>query len=542
MIYSPSTWAPSMSVAFKWLSRCLDAHAKCQSSSVFGYAPTRLLHIGQPNSEKIQLSLRSQREGIVVQYATLSHCWGTSMPSKFSTLNSTSLKILREGIFISDLGQVFQDAVFTARSLGLAFLWIDSFCIFQDSRADWQREALLMNHVYSGAMVNIVASTAAGHDASCFPERDVSLVQPCIIKSAWDDCENHEYNLYHNDMMDATFKDLPLMKRAWVVQELLLAPRIVHLTGNQLFWECYELTACETYPGGLPPNIHEKWLTRDVLWNLLYSSKGDSDALVKNTAKQGVNSMRKLWKTIVDVYTTAQLTYGTDKLIALSGISKLMGLSLGDEYCAGLWRDSLVTDLFWYGPSVKGEKCSRPSPYRAPSWSWASVNGPVSVPLFLDEDLQDIKPLVNILTCEVKTATGDPFGFVTGGFLKLSGLLATIQMKLKADDEWHVLFGGIWWNDKVRLYIRLDCAPSTCRLHCLPLFLDNHQLQSWSLSCLLLEPTGVTRGQFKRAGILHAFSGAMGMQVWTNFEGNKNEKWLEYESRCEGGGYVITIL
>jgi hypothetical protein len=220
----------------------------------------------------------------------------------------------------------------------------------------------------------------------------------------------------------------------------------------------------------------------------------------------------------VEAYTTARLTYGTDKLIALSGISKSIGRYLGDKYCAGLWRTSLVTDLFWFGPSVRGEKFSRPNPYRAPSWSWASVDGRSSVLIFHTGQLEDIQALINIITCEVQTATGDPFGFVTGGFLRLSGLLATIQLELKPDGEWHVFFDGTWWNDKVRLYIRLDCAPSTYHLHCLPLFLDNHQLPTWNLSCLLLEPTRKARGQFKRAGILHAFSGAMGMQVWTNFE------------------------
>lgn len=149
------------------------------------------------------------------------------------------------------------------------------------------------------------------------------------------------------------------------------------------------------------------------------------------------------------------------------------------------------------------------------------MDGRVSFSFFSDGQLQYIEPLVNILTCEVETATGDPFGFVTDGFLKLSGLLATIQIQLQPDGEWQVFFDGIWWDDKVRLYIRLDCTPSTYHLHCLPLFLDNHQLPTWNLSCLLLEPSGKARGQFKRVGILHAFSGAMGMQAWTNFEGKK---------------------
>lgn len=530
-----------MSGALKWLTRCLDTHAKCRSSSKPVYTPTRLLQIGHPSSEKVQLLVHAQKEGTAVQYATLSHCWGGSKPSKLSILTSASQQSLREGIFISELDQVFQDAVFTAQSLGLGFLWIDSLCIFQDSKDDWQREAPLMSHVYSGAIINIAASIAAGHDASCFPDRDLSSVQPYIIESAWDDCKNQKYNLYHNDFKDTTLKDLPLMKRAWVVQELLLAPRVLSLTGTQLFWECYELNACETYPRGLPPKVREEWLTRDVLWNLLFSSESDPGPMVRNTAHQDIDGIRKLWKAIVEVYTTTQLTYGTDKLIGLSGISRIMGRYLGDKYCAGLWRRSLVTDLFWFGPSG-GDKWSRPSPYRAPSWSWAGIDGQVSVSLFLGKELQDIEPLVDIISCEVESATEDPYGFVTGGFLRLSGLLATIQIKPKPDGGWYVFFDDIWWDDNVRIYICLDCTPSTYNFHCLPLFIDNHQLPSWNLSCLLLEPTGGVGGQFKRGGILHAFSGAIGMQTWTNFEGKKNESWLEYERKCDDGGYVITIL
>ena len=44
----------------------------------------------------------------------------------------------------------------------------------------------------------------------------------------------------------------PLGRRAWVVQERLLAPRVIHFGANQLFWECNGLKACELYPNGLP--------------------------------------------------------------------------------------------------------------------------------------------------------------------------------------------------------------------------------------------------------------------------------------------------
>ncbi|KAF5865938.1 hypothetical protein ETB97_001514 [Aspergillus alliaceus] len=522
--HSPNTWAASMLTASKWLSRCLDSHDKCRSSPLSGYTPTRLIQIGRPSVDKIRLLPHPNIEGTVLQYATLSHCWGTSKSSNFSMLTSSSLEDLLEGIGISELDQVFQDAVFTARSLGLHYLWIDSLCIFQDSTVDWEREAPLMSHVYGGAALNIAASIAAARDITCFPKRDPSLIEPCIIKSAWSGCENNVCNLYYNGFWDATFKDLPLMKRAWVIQELLLASRVLHLTGRQLFWECYELSACETYPGGSPPNIHQQSMTRDALWSVLDSARSSPDIMGIATTAQTVDTMRKLWKEIVKVYTTAQLTYTTDKLIALSRISKIMERALRDN------------------PANRRELYPRPSPYRAPSWSWAGLDGRVSLSLVTDEQIQNVKPLIDILICKVHTATDDPFGAVTGGVLRLSGRLATIQLDPDSNNGWLVFFDGTWWSDRVGLFIRLDCALSTHQLHCLPLFLDNHQLPIWNVSCLLLEPTGDLKGQFRRVGALNAFSGALGMQSWTNFEDKKNEDWLEYEARDDDGRYVVSIL
>lgn len=131
----PATWSSSMVTARKWLHQCLEGHKRCRATqwSESSNTPTRLLQIGQPSAEEICLLLYPQREGIKIQYATLSHCWGTSYSLK---LTSTSLQRLLKGIPISELGQTFQDAIFTAQSLGIQFIWIDSLCIFQDSRED----------------------------------------------------------------------------------------------------------------------------------------------------------------------------------------------------------------------------------------------------------------------------------------------------------------------------------------------------------------------------------------------------------------------
>ena len=123
-------WSSSIIFARKWLQTCMESHNGCQSAQRSGLTenvPTRLLQIGQPSTEKIRLLPDPKRAGIEIQYAILSHCWGTSHVFQ---LTSTSLRCLQEGITISKLGQTFQDAIFTAQLLGIQFIWIDSLCIF----------------------------------------------------------------------------------------------------------------------------------------------------------------------------------------------------------------------------------------------------------------------------------------------------------------------------------------------------------------------------------------------------------------------------
>ena len=81
------------------------------------------------------------------------------------------------------------------------------------------------------------------------------------------------------------------------------------------------------------------------------------------------------------------MTKGTDKLIALSGLAHSYyeregesGVSHKDykggrrgKYAAGLWEADMPSALLWRSRSAQ-----RPSEYRAPSWSWASVDGRIS--------------------------------------------------------------------------------------------------------------------------------------------------------------------
>ena len=351
------------------------------------------------------------------------------------------------------------------------------------------------------------------------------------------DCHNYSYLLYYENFWEDAFKDMPLMKRAWVVQELLLAPSVLHLGGMQLFWECYELKACETYPEGLPPNLRPSSISREAVGGLLNDAGCRSGGIESGSDTNRKDDLWKLWKGVVELYSAKRLTYSSDKLVALSGIAKLMESTLDDQYCAGLWRKSLVRQLYWTSVCHEQRLRPRPKPYRAPSWSWASLDGPVTQD-FHEES--SVRSLINITDCKVENTADNTTSSVTGGILRLSGWLASMQLGPPFQGKWSVFFNGAWRQEYCCIYI--DCKLPSFQFHCLPLFAGAYQSHRWSLSCLLLRPTGVAKGQFERVGALYFLAGTFGMRDWTEFRDVKNESWLEYEGRTRDDQYNISSI
>jgi hypothetical protein len=68
--------------------------------------------------------------------------------------------MMQAGIAFESLPALFQDAVVATRNLGIPYLWIDSICIIQDSKQDWEAESAKMGSVYRNAYVTIAASVS----------------------------------------------------------------------------------------------------------------------------------------------------------------------------------------------------------------------------------------------------------------------------------------------------------------------------------------------------------------------------------------------
>lgn len=160
-----------------------------------------------------------------------------------------------ESIPIEQLSKVIQDAIVLTRRIGIEYIWIDSLCIVQDSSEDWTRESEMIGDVYKHSWVNISATGFENDSAGLFTRRSPSLLLPVKINLNIQDSSRREpcvvsKDRYYclEDFWDVGVTTAPLIPRAWVFQERLLAPRVLHVGESQMLWECRELEASEMFP------------------------------------------------------------------------------------------------------------------------------------------------------------------------------------------------------------------------------------------------------------------------------------------------------
>ena len=414
-------------LAMGWLSECLSHHTRCRHIiSVEKYCPTRLIEV-RTNSSHCELRLYSTSNGPIKEpYMTLSHCWGTSQPLRLTT---STLDRLQKGFALAELPPTFQDAIMVTRALGIKFLWIDALCIIQDSIVDWQHEATLMSQVYSNSICNVSALDAHDSTGGLFLDRQTSNVPYCTFKTCRKFKRKRVCEFAYTDFWSDSVQHAPLTRRAWVFQERLLAPRVLHFGKRQLLWECNELRACEVYPRGMRATDDyatygsntDKFL-KESLTTIL---QGASDNTLTSS------QMFETWFELVHYYSKCNLTISGDKLVAISGIVKRLQPSFKTDYLAGLWRDYLLEQMLWHvdydieaDRSLVGKERQE---YRAPSWSWASIDAPVVIEKHL---IDDRNRMADVTEACVIPLTDDITGQIKGGYIRLRAHLFPIRVEI----------------------------------------------------------------------------------------------------------------
>jgi hypothetical protein len=151
----------------RWLQDCEGSHECSRYRRRITKLPTRVLDLGEDPKPQDPIKL-FETEGAEGTYMTLSHCWG---PAQFITTTEATIEQRIAGIPLADLPQTFKDVVSLTRNLKIRYLWIDSLCIKQLHKDDWESEAGKMGSVYSQSFLNIAATSSAESSGGCFKDR-----------------------------------------------------------------------------------------------------------------------------------------------------------------------------------------------------------------------------------------------------------------------------------------------------------------------------------------------------------------------------------
>lgn len=391
----------------RWISDCNKHHQECEGSNQTDL-PTRVLDlfIGDDPEDLRLLITHGERD----RYVALSYCWGGLQQTKTTSL---SLEDKCTHIAKSSLPLTIQDAIIVTRQIGIRYLWVDSLCIIQDSAKDKEVEIGRMADIYQNSYLTISAASARSSiDGFLAPK----LLPRCLegpfeqvrfqLPFSCPEGEIGTITLDYSHFWEKSLSPEPLDHRAWAMQERILSKRVLIYGTSTLTWHC----------------------ENSILgWNswLRHHQK------ISIKLRKGDEELHKLtWRNLVAMYSRCQLTLSEDKLPAISGLAgdvmskSKPGQSPG-RYLAGIWESDLLNSLTWC-TSLNQSRNVRDFQYRAPTWSWASVDSPV---IFLHRfneisSQKGAQERLEVLDCyAVLRSDISPFGQVSRGLLRVRGRL-----------------------------------------------------------------------------------------------------------------------
>lgn len=376
------------------------------------------------------------------------------------TLTSKTYQSMTETWYsTTSLPKRFQHALEIAMWMGIEYIWIDALCIVQDSRDDWLTQSAKMGDIYTNSHCNI-AATSSDPDKGCFTDRLTYMVEPYPVHDPRTNDGDRTHVIGYDDFWANSLLDAPLHRRGWVLQERLLSPRTIHFGQEQMFWECRCQMACEAYPDGIPDQFRNmrarSWRQADEMLdpkNKISSSQLDITRALSNLnlgwltpkwfTSDPATAYRqqtwKIWSKTVMTYMECKLSYGEDKLVAISGIAQKVAEATGERYLAGHWENTMLPQsLLWYvlgrkqadGASSVRSTSGGHRHYRASSWSWASLEAKViwNWPAGCD------KVLIDIAKTKVEHTEGTKFGRVASAEMVIRGHLLRADVEVAIED------------------------------------------------------------------------------------------------------------
>jgi hypothetical protein len=369
----------------KWVEECEEDHNNCSYSMT--PMPTRVIDVGEDEEMPFLL----ETAGKTSQYATLSYCWGKTPQLKTT---KARLEEFKEALPMDELSLVVTDAIAICRKIYIPYLWVDALCIVQDDEEDWAIEASRMCDVYSSSFLTIAVAGTPDNSLGIFQnqyfgsnERSARFPfrggRVFARVNPFQDHLGHPLGLnfeeqYSDRLAEKSWSlrpyELPLVRRAWTVQERILSSRVLYYTPEELWWECDSWWHCECgyaeeekYPDDQnnPGSLARLNATQEA-------NRGSFDWMrdPQRRVPLTLDTAYHKWCTIVTMFAAGDLTYAKDKMPALAGLAQQFQRTLKgrfdveDTYLAGMWRRNLERQLLWVvADYVPGSKPLAPRPH-----------------------------------------------------------------------------------------------------------------------------------------------------------------------------------
>jgi len=440
-------------IAKQWLEDCSFNHMKCSANEGAGPIPkpTYLLDVtvkGPKGAPGIKL-VDGEFLDPFTEYVTLSHCWGISRDPNIKRirLHKRTLAPLRQGVACSSLPRTFAEAALATAKMGYRYLWIDALCIMHDSEKAVLDQVANMHRIYSEATLNLSATGATDDSAGLFYNRNVLALQPVTVEVADSlGIASGTYKILRNTVWEDLIDTSPIAQRAWIFQERCLSKRTLHFTRNELLWECQQMCCSEVFPKGLPvtvKNATEQEQRNNGVTAPPEAFKSESRLLLpapRTSFNKRMHHQRTgNWHSLVEMYTEGRQTYTSDKLLGISGLARQYmsrNRLRPSDYAAGLWRPSMPHSLLWR----IHDGGRRPGKYRAPSWTWASIDGRVALPAPSAASKQTCLEVIDV---SLNMKNNDPLGLCEDGNIKVRGFMGKGSLRRTRDYWGHCSFSLI---------------------------------------------------------------------------------------------------
>ena len=221
----------------------------------------------------------------------------------------------------------------------------------QDSKSDWTAESSHTADVYIHASLTIAASSCPDNHVGFLHKRDrrqtENLEQP---HGAETDISPYSYlnsPLVKGEKRRSIYLESPLSdssyslnrlissnhfsshlgRRAWTLQERIMSSRTIFFYSEQLFWECRSTRFFEGWIN---------YITSLMGYSNDFQTVGKLQCSLSPISSQPPGIEYNRWYSMLEEFTTRDLTYHTDKIPALPGLAREFTLLTGDTYLVGL--------------------------------------------------------------------------------------------------------------------------------------------------------------------------------------------------------------